>query len=115
MTRRAYDNLLLYSLFGFSLWFFGNLYEGVVMARILFSFSDPIVFYIPLAPLAIIALSSYIILKINLPLFFGDIGKIRDSAHKSAVLWNILNSARVLLLAAAVYQLFKAYLARKMR
>jgi hypothetical protein len=63
---RIFNNLLLFSLFGIAMWFFGNLYEGIVITPNLlkdsiqklhdwqdfFVISNPIFFYIPLAPLA---------------------------------------------------------------
>jgi hypothetical protein len=70
MKNNAFNNLLLFSLFGIALGFFGMLYEGIVfvpkmlessMQRMLFwrdfySVINPIVFYIPILPLATIAL-----------------------------------------------------------
>lgn len=70
MKNNLFNNLLLFSLFGITLGFFGMLYEGVVlgpkmldasMQRMLFwhdfySVINPIVFYIPLLPLATITL-----------------------------------------------------------
>lgn len=70
MNPKTFNKLLLFSLFGLSLWFFGNLYEAVVIApnllthttqkiqnwRQFFSVTNPLFFYIPLAPLAVVAL-----------------------------------------------------------
>src|SRR5437868_2512341 len=70
MKNKLFNNLLLFSLFGIALGFFGMLYEGVVlgpkmlggsMQRMLFwndfySVINPIVFYIPLVPIATILL-----------------------------------------------------------
>src|SRR4051812_47628719 len=70
MQDKLFNNLLLFSLFGTALWFFGNLYEGIVIAPNLLanstqkayywqSFIDitnPILFYIPLTPLSSIVL-----------------------------------------------------------
>ena len=70
MTSKLFNNLLLFSLFGVALGFFGILYEGVVnmpkmldgsMPRMLFwkNFYDvisPIPYYIPLVPTATITL-----------------------------------------------------------
>lgn len=70
MKPKLFKNMLLFSLFGIALGFFGILYEGVVfipkmldhsMARMLFwkNFYDtlsPIPYYIPLTPLATITL-----------------------------------------------------------
>jgi hypothetical protein len=71
MKNNLFNNLLLFSLFGIALGFFGKLYEGVVVApkmldssmeRMLFwhdfySVINPIIFYIPLLPLATITLA----------------------------------------------------------
>jgi hypothetical protein len=70
MKANLFKNLLLFSLFGIALGFFGMLYEGVVLGpkmldssveRMLFwrdfySAINPIIFYIPLLPLATISL-----------------------------------------------------------
>jgi len=66
MTRKLFNNLLLFSFFGVALGFFGILYEGVVnvpkmldssMPRMLFwknfyQVISPIPYYIPLVPIA---------------------------------------------------------------
>jgi len=68
--RKLFSNILLFSLFGIALGFFGMLYEGIVfvpkmldnsMQRMLFwrdfySSINPVGFYIPLLPLASITL-----------------------------------------------------------
>jgi hypothetical protein len=68
MNRKNYSNLLLFSLFGSCLWFFGNLYEGIVITPNLltdsvkkmyywqqfFTITNPAFFYIPLVPMAIV-------------------------------------------------------------
>jgi hypothetical protein len=73
MTQKTYANLLLFALLGIALWFFGNLYEGIVITpnllidptrkiyywREFFRITNPIFFYIPLAPAAI--LSSFVL------------------------------------------------------
>jgi hypothetical protein len=70
MQNKLFNNLLLFSLFGIALGFFGMLYEGVVlipkmldstMQRMQFwhnfySVINPIVFYVPLLPIATIVL-----------------------------------------------------------
>jgi hypothetical protein len=70
MQENLYNNLLLFSLFGVALWFFGNLYEGIVIAPNLLTDSfqkaqhwqnfidvtNPILFYVPLTPLSTITL-----------------------------------------------------------
>ena len=70
MKKKVFNNLLLFSLFGIALGFFGMLYEGVVtipkmldssMARMLFwedyyRILSPTVYYIPMIPLATILL-----------------------------------------------------------
>jgi hypothetical protein len=66
MKSKLFNNLLLFSLFGIALGFFGMLYEGIVftpkmldtsMARMLFwkgfyATLNPIIYYIPLVPVA---------------------------------------------------------------
>jgi hypothetical protein len=70
MKSKLFNNLLLFSLFGVALGFFGILYEGIVnvpkmldssMARMLFwknfyAAISPVPYYIPLVPLATITL-----------------------------------------------------------
>ena len=70
MTQKVYGNLLLFALFGATLWFFGNLYEGIVMTpnlltdsvvkvrhwQAFFTITNPVIFYIPLTPIAAIVL-----------------------------------------------------------
>lgn len=70
MKSRLFNNLLLFSLFGIALYFFGILYEGVVygpklldtsMERMLFwrnftSVISPIIYYVPWVYLATIVL-----------------------------------------------------------
>jgi hypothetical protein len=71
MKSKFFNNLLVFSLFGIALGFFGMLYEGVLilpnmldtsMARILFwrdyyAVINPVVYYIPLTPLATVVLA----------------------------------------------------------
>ena len=70
MKSKLLNNLLLFSLFGIALGFFGMLYEGLVtipkmldtsMARMIFwrdyyAVLSPIIYYIPLTPLATLGL-----------------------------------------------------------
>jgi hypothetical protein len=67
MTNKISNDLLLFALFGISLWFFGNLYEGIVIApnmlkdsihkvqdwQNFFVITNPVIFYVPVAPMAI--------------------------------------------------------------
>jgi hypothetical protein len=67
MTSKLSNKLLAFSLFGIALWFFGNLYEGVVIApnmlknsvqkmqdwQSFFSITNPVFFYIPITPVAV--------------------------------------------------------------
>jgi hypothetical protein len=66
VTNKLANQLLLFALFGIALWFFGNLYEGIVIAPNMLSDSirkahdwqdffvvtNPVMFYIPVAPIA---------------------------------------------------------------
>ena len=155
--KRGLDSsLLLFSLFGIAMWFFGNLYEGIVIAPNLltdpvgkvhdwqkfFTLTNPIFYYLPMAPL--VALTTFIvyfktakgtaalkrrlgyaavflifalgagiftIAKINLRLFFGNIeGFSAERVYTLSVLWNLLNMARIILLALTIYHLFNAYI-----
>lgn len=68
MASKAYRNILLFCLFSICMWFFGNLYEAIVLApnllvdsaekvyswRALFTITNPAFFYIPTSPIAII-------------------------------------------------------------
>jgi hypothetical protein len=70
MNNKLFNNLLLFSVFGIALGFFGMLYEGVVsipkmldvsMGRMLFwqgyyAVINPVIYYIPLTPLATVNL-----------------------------------------------------------
>jgi hypothetical protein len=70
MKTQTKATLLVLSLFGICLWFFGNLYEAVVIApnmlrnsaeklehwQQFFTVSNPIYFYIPVVPIAVILL-----------------------------------------------------------
>lgn len=67
MIKKISGSLLAFSLFGIALWFFGNLYEGVVIApnmlydsvskirdwQDFFEITNPVYFYIPVSPLAV--------------------------------------------------------------
>jgi hypothetical protein len=152
---KSFNNFLLFSLFGAALWFFGNLYEGIVIAPNLLTDSiqkahywqnfigvtNPILYYIPLVPLSTVTLlvlyfktskqktelkqylklsatfqilayvlSIYIIIQINLVIFFGDLNKFTDIVYSKALLWNILNVTRLILVGIALTFIFKAYL-----
>lgn len=68
MPPKPTKNLLQFALFGIALWFFGNLYEGVVIApnmlkdsaqkmkdwQDFFTITNPVFFYIPIAPIAVV-------------------------------------------------------------
>lgn len=155
MTAKNFNRILLFSLFGITMWFFGNLYEAIVIVpnmltnsilkaklwQDFFETTNPAYFYIPFSPIAVLTtlflyiktpkknttlkrklklstifglialgLGIVIITQINLKLFFGEVEKISASAHYLAVLWNILNVIRVLLLLVVVSNLFKAYI-----
>src|SRR4051812_6946659 len=71
MTSKLFSSLLLFSLIGITMWFFGNLYEAIVIGpnmlgeeslqkihhfQNFFVTTNPIFFYIPLSPLATVAL-----------------------------------------------------------
>jgi hypothetical protein len=155
MTEKTRARFLLFALWGLALWFFGNLYEGVVIApnllanpvpkvrywQAFFTVTNPVFFYIPLTPLAALTifllyfktakenialkrhlgyaafflivalgLSIFIITQINLQLFFGAIPRVPGKAYQLSALWNILNTVRLIFLAGALYQVFRAYL-----
>ena len=155
MINKRSNNLLLFSLFGIALWFFGNLYEAVVIAPNLlkdsirktqdwqdfFTVTNPVFFYIPVAPIAILIivflyfktaadrsalkkhlkhatiagllaliLGVFIIVRINIPLFFGDIERYAGDVYAMSVLWNILNLVRVALLGITLFHVFNVYM-----
>jgi hypothetical protein len=76
MNSRLYNILLLFSLFGIAMWFFGNLYEAVVIGpnmlgnsdvkmrafRDFFTSTNPAFFYIPVSQLAVL-ISIFLYLK----------------------------------------------------
>jgi hypothetical protein len=130
---------MYFTVFGIAMWFFGNLYEAVVIGpniagdtkeqlRAFQQFTvvtNPVYYYIPLtqiaavtlivwfvrtpwrapekrslfiasaAEIAAVALSSYIIVKLNMTLFFGSLGETPDELHRLALQWNLLNLVRV--------------------
>ena len=136
MGRRI---LMYFTVFGIAMWFFGNLYEAVVIGpniagdtkeqlRAFQQFTEvtnPVYYYIPLtqiaavtlivwfvrtpwrapekrslfiaslAEIAAVALSIYIIVKLNMTLFFGSLGETPDELHRLALQWNLLNLVRV--------------------
>ncbi|BAX96064.1 hypothetical protein MSTE_00725 [Mycobacteroides stephanolepidis] len=136
MGRRI---LMYFTVFGIAMWFFGNLYEAVVIGpniagdtkeqlRAFQQFTEvtnPVYYYIPLtqiaavtlivwfvrtpwrapekrslliatlAEIAAVALSIYIITKLNMTLFFGSLGETPEELHRLALQWNLLNLTRV--------------------
>jgi hypothetical protein len=130
---------MYFTVFGIAMWFFGNLYEAVVIGpniagdtkeqlRAFQQFTvvtNPVYYYIPLtqiaavtlivwfvrtpwrapekrslfiaslAEIAAVALSIYIIVKLNMTLFFGSLGETPDELHRLALQWNLLNLIRV--------------------
>ena len=136
MGRRI---LMYFTVFGIAMWFFGNLYEAVVIGpniagdtkeqlRAFQQFTvvtNPVYYYIPLtqiaavtlivwfvrtpwrapekrslfiasaAEIAAVALSIYIIVKLNMTLFFGSLGETPHELHRLALQWNLLNLVRV--------------------
>ncbi len=70
MTSRLFNILLLFALFGIGMWFFGNLYEGIVIApnmlndtatrmehwQKFFVVTNPVFFYVPVPQLATVVL-----------------------------------------------------------
>jgi hypothetical protein len=57
-----------------------------------------------------LGLGIYIISQINFKLFFGDPEKLEPDVYKLAVLWNVLNTIRTVLVGFSLYNLFKAYI-----
>lgn len=136
MGRRI---LMYFTVFGIAMWFFGNLYEAVVIGpniagdtkeqlRAFQQFTEvtnPVYYYIPLTQIAAVtlivwfvrtpwrapekrslfiaslaeitavALSIYIITKLNMTLFFGSLGETPEELHRLALQWNLLNLVRV--------------------
>ncbi len=153
MRNKLFNNLLLFSLFGIALGFFGMLYEGVVlipkmlgntMQRMQFWHNfyllvNPIVFYIPLLPIATIVLillyfitkqkgtvrkqlgkacicqimtlvlTFYIVTQINLKLYFSEIEKYADVIPYKTLIVNILSVIRLIFSASALFFIFKSY------
>jgi hypothetical protein len=155
MSNRLFNRLLLFSLFGIAMWFFGNLYEAIVIGPNLlhdsvnrvhawqqfFMVTNPAWFYVPVPQVATIVLlvlyvktpgsnvelkrfmrmasifqlvsillSVYVILQINLKLFFGDLSQNADKISSMALAWNVLNIIRVILVGVGLTFVFKAYL-----
>jgi hypothetical protein len=101
MKSKLFNNLLLFSLFGIALGFFGMLYEGIVfvpkmldnsMTRMLFwkdfyATLNPLAYYIPLVPVATIVL---IVLYFTTP--------IQNAALKSRLKWAAIFQIAALIL-----------------
>jgi hypothetical protein len=160
MTKKLFSKVLLFSLFGTAMWFFGNLYEGIVLGpnmlensvqrmhawQNFFVVTNPVFFYVPIPLLATMSLtvlffvapkqeieikrqlklatilqvvsltlSIYIITQLNFKLFFGDLGNDADQISSKALLWNIMNALRVVLVALALVSIFKAYIQTERR
>ena len=142
MGRRI---LMYFTVFGIAMWFFGNLYEAIVIGPNIAGDSkeqlkafqqftevtNPVYYYVPLtliaaitllvwffrtswrapeklslalsavAQIAGIALSVYIITKLNMTLFFGALGETPHELHQLALRWNVLNLIRLALAAVA--------------
>lgn len=143
MGRRI---LMYFTVFGTAMWFFGNLYEAIVIGpniagdskeqlRAFQQFTEvtnPVYYYVPLtliaaitllvwffrtpwkapeklslslsavAQIAGIALSVYIVTKLNMTLFFGSLGETPKELHQLALHWNLLNLVRLALAATAL-------------
>ncbi|MUM15843.1 DUF1772 domain-containing protein [Mycobacterium sp. CBMA271] len=143
MGRRI---LMYFTVFGIAMWFFGNLYEAIVIGPNIAGDSkeqlkafqqftevtNPVYYYIPLTQIATItlivwfvrtprkapeklsllmaciveiaavALSGYVIVKLNMTLFFGSLGETPSELHQLALQWNLLNLIRVGLTAVAL-------------
>jgi hypothetical protein len=73
MSKKSFTNFLLFALLGIAHWFFGNLYEGIVITpnllsdsigkihhwQAFFKFTNPVFFYLPLTPIA--ALTTFVL------------------------------------------------------
>lgn len=144
--------LMYFTLFGIALWFFGNLYEAVVIGPNIAGDSkeqlkafqqftvvtNPVYYYIPLTQIAAITLivwfvrtprkapekislllacvaeilavvlSVYVIVRLNMTLFFGSLGESPGELHRLALQWNVLNLVRVVLTAIALLYALRA-------
>jgi hypothetical protein len=68
MTAKNFNRILLFSLFGMTMWFFGNLYEAIVIVpnmltnsilkaklwQDFFVITNPVFYYIPISPSAVL-------------------------------------------------------------
>ncbi|WP_078312924.1 MULTISPECIES: DUF1772 domain-containing protein [unclassified Mycobacterium] len=143
MGRRI---LMYFTVFGIAMWFFGNLYEAIVIGpniagdtkeqlkafQQFTEVTNPVYYYIPLTQIAAITLivwfvrtprrapeklslflaclveiaavvlSVYVIVKLNMTLFFGALGESPSELHQLALQWNMLNLVRVVLTAIAL-------------
>lgn len=156
MSGKLYNRLLLFSLLGTAMWFFGNLYEAIVIApnilqnttlkiqywQNFFTNTNPALYYTPLTTIASLALllvyfktprqnaelksclktagifqlvayalSVYIITQINFKLFFADLTQYdQNQIYTKAILWNVLNLVRLILVGVSMIFIFKACL-----
>jgi hypothetical protein len=152
--NKLFANFLLFSLFGIALGFFGMLYEAVVIIpkmldatseKMLFwhsyySIINPMVYYIPIVPVATIllvllyfsaatqsdfkkwigrglifqlitlGLTVYIISQINLKLYFGNIEKYAEIIPTKTFVINVLSIVRLVFSAIALFIVFKTYI-----
>jgi hypothetical protein len=154
MKDKLFDRLLLTALFGLALGFFGMLYEGVVLIPNMLNLTpakmqfwhnfyliiNPIIFYIPLVPLAtiilivlyftqkkqndsrlklgwavlsqivVMVLTIYIVSQINLKFYLSDIEKYADIIPAKTLLINILSVTRLIFSAIALVITFNSYI-----
>jgi len=153
MKTQTFNRLLLFSLFFMALWFFGNLYEEVVLVpnqltnsyerlqhwQHFIVISNPIYFYVPFTPLAVLStcllyfrvsdiqqkrflkrasvfgilgiiIGVVIITQINFKIFFGDLDKYRDQLFILSVMWLIGNAIRLYFVGSSLYYIFKTYI-----
>lgn len=60
--------------------------------------------------LVAVLVSAYIIIQINLKLFYGDLTEHAESIPSLGLYWNLLNILRLLLLGMSLRYVFRAYL-----
>jgi hypothetical protein len=127
LSGNAYEEIVILPNFAF-----GDVHAAMVAFRTFFHASNPAFFYIPLGPAAVassianivvswrdpvrrkaavsaatsvglaVALTAWIVVHVNLPLFFGPTMDDAVEAQSLARQWLALNAVRMLLVAAAI-------------
>lgn len=153
ITKSRFRKLLAFALIFLAHWFFGNVYEEIVLApnqlvnpvsalqcwQEYFTVTNQIYYYVPMTQLAVVIvlilyliarepriksalgrgsffggmalqLTALIITQLNVKIFFGDLAEHHAHLYNLSLLWIIGNAIRIILVGAALYHTFNAFL-----